>query len=380
MKRQTIAILKQNHILKKRMMKKLSLSFIKNFIGVKYLNKSYPLWIDLRVTNKCNLKCIYCGLPNQKLKDMSFDEMKAVLDKITTRSWIMITGGEPLLRKDIGKIINHIVFHTPHHVMLNTNLLLLKEKYEQIKYCDGFYFSLDGPKATHEKAKGKGIWDKVIQAIEFLYKEKRGKISMTVITANTTLEDIKAVLEMANEYEIIPAFQIVTHYSLSGSSKSFSPKRENSVKILDYLIEQRKKGVILNNHLKGLMTQKKLLDNNFCLPCFSGRLYCIIDSDGMLGLCFARPRDENFLSLNDPDVSFDKALQALRKVKPHNVRCEDGCNCITQIEFGLTNLWNLNEIKQVNKSFSKFVNLENNYAKKMNSAASSLPCPGPGIM
>ena len=361
--------MKRERVPKKRRLKKLPPSFVKNFIGARWLGRWQPLWIDLRVTNRCNLHCLYCDLPDQHLRDMSLDEIKTVLDKIPTRSWIMVTGGEPLVRQDTGRIIDHIVFQTPHYVTLNTNLLWLKERYEEVKYCDGFYFSLDGPQATHEKTKGRGIWEKVIQSLELLHREKRGKTSMTVITRDTSLEDIRAVLQMAAAYDFTPTFQLVTHYSRSGLSRSFPPERENASRILDYLIDQKKKGVWIRNSLKGLMAQKKILEDDFRPLCFSGRLYCTIDSDGTVGLCFARPRDDRFLRLNDPNVDFQAALRALRDVKPRTARCEVGCQCICQIEFGLTGLWDPRDLLQVDQGFSRYLALENRYTKKLNSAA-----------
>jgi len=347
----------------KRKLKKVSLPFLYGYLSSRYMNNNYPLWIDFRVTSRCNLRCIYCDIPNQKLDEMSFPEIKTVLNKIDTKSFILLTGGEPLVRKDIGEIIDYIVFNTGHTVILNTNLLLLKEMYDKVKNCDGFYFSLDGTKDTHEKNKGKGTWNKVIDSLELLNSEKRGKISMTVITSNTTLEDIKTVLYFSKKYNILPAFQLVRHYEKSGKSKSFSPEKENAFKILDYLINQRKKGFIMMNSVKGLIAQKKILEDTLNTPCFSGRLFVTIDSDGVVGLCFSRPRNKEFLNLLDKNVNFKQALESLRKIKPHTIRCP-GCSCMAPIEFALADLFNLDVIAHNNQSFSRFMKLENDYTKK----------------
>jgi len=185
---------------------------------------------------------------------------------------------------------------------------------------------------------------------------------MTVVTSNTTIEDIKCVLSLAKKYDIIPAFQSVRHYSISGDSKEFTPEKENALKIFDYLIQQRKKGVIMSNSLKGLIAQKKIIQNSCDLKCYSGKLFCIIDSDGVLGLCFSRPRNKEYLNLKDPGVTFRDAIKALNKVKPHTIRC-DGCSCMSPIEFSLAGPWNLDVVNHNNQSFSRFIKLENDYVK-----------------
>lgn len=348
---------------KKRLLKKFNMNMLKGFISAKYLNRQYPLWIDLRVTNRCNLRCIYCNLPNNNIKEMTLEEIKDVLKKITAESWILLTGGEPLIRNDIKQIIDHVVFNTPHRIVLNSNLVLMKQKYDQVKNCDGFYFSLDGGKETHEKNKGKGTWKHLIEALELLHKEGRGKISMTVVTDNTNIEDVKEVLRLCKKYEIVPAFQLVRHYSNSNKSQQHAPSSDNAIKIFDYLIRQRKKGFVMMNSIKGLISQKKLAKGKLNLPCYSGKVFCTIDSDGVLGLCFSRPRNTKFLNLKDKSVSFKKALHALLSVKNSCVRCP-GCSCMAPIEFALANLLNFDVLYHNNESFSRFIELENKYIQK----------------
>ena len=121
-------------------------------IMVKYFNMSWPIWIDFRITYRCNLRCWYCDMPAAKISEMSTDEAKKVIDKINAPGRvILLTGGEPLVRKDIGEIVNYFVFHSDCEVRFNTNLILLKKRYHEINNCDGFFFSLDGTKETHER-------------------------------------------------------------------------------------------------------------------------------------------------------------------------------------------------------------------------------------
>jgi MoaA/NifB/PqqE/SkfB family radical SAM enzyme len=339
-------------------------------IQVKYLKKAWPIWVDFRVTYRCNLRCSYCSMPTTHIDEMSTDQVKRTIDKINAPGRVaLLTGGEPLVRSDIGEIVDYFAFHSDIEVRFNTNLLLLKKRYDEIKNCDGFFFSLDGTKATHEKNKGEGSWKGVEEGLRILHSEKRGKISMTVITANTTLDDIKFVLDTCATYEIIPAFQLVRHYNLSKSSKEIAPDMSNAAGIFEYLFAERKKGFPMMNSRKGLLGQISLSRGTLKASCYSGKILCTVDPDGTVGLCFSRPRHDRFVSIADEDVSFGRSLSALLSVKPHNIRCSD-CTCMAPIEFSLCNLFNVDTLWDNFTSEKTFNSLETNFAERTRTGTS----------
>ena len=68
-----------------------------------------PIFIHIRVTNKCNLKCPYCYTQDNNLKkDMSDDEIKSLINICDKEGALNITwtGGEPFARKKMCEFIN----------------------------------------------------------------------------------------------------------------------------------------------------------------------------------------------------------------------------------------------------------------------------------
>jgi len=67
------------------------------------------IWI--KVTNKCNLKCPYCYADSKKEENNNFEltvvEIEKIFEEVSQMGLekIVITGGEPLLRKDIVDIL-----------------------------------------------------------------------------------------------------------------------------------------------------------------------------------------------------------------------------------------------------------------------------------
>src|SRR5947207_6045000 len=71
--------------------------------------------LRLSVTDRCNLRCSYCmpeadyvWLPRQDL--LQFEEMSALIDVFSRAGVdkIRITGGEPLLRRDLPQLVEMI--------------------------------------------------------------------------------------------------------------------------------------------------------------------------------------------------------------------------------------------------------------------------------
>ncbi|MBO6730515.1 MAG: radical SAM protein, partial [Maricaulis sp.] len=68
-------------------------------------------YLRLSVTDRCDLRCQYCMeeqptfLPKQDL--LSYEELTAICDSFIARgvSKIRITGGEPLVRRDVLSLI-----------------------------------------------------------------------------------------------------------------------------------------------------------------------------------------------------------------------------------------------------------------------------------
>lgn len=87
---------------------------------------------DLRVsiTNGCNMACEYCHNEGQLSKDikfMSLDKFKYIIDNSVGYGVfkVRITGGEPLLHKQLGEILQFLRINYPDiEVGLNTNGLL----------------------------------------------------------------------------------------------------------------------------------------------------------------------------------------------------------------------------------------------------------------
>src|SRR5688500_13335998 len=97
--------------------------------------------LRVSVTDRCNLRCQYCmpepdyvWLPRENI--LSFEEIAAVTDAFTDEgvNRVRITGGEPLLRRDLPVLIRSLASRAAiTDLALTTNGILLRNAAASLK-------------------------------------------------------------------------------------------------------------------------------------------------------------------------------------------------------------------------------------------------------
>ncbi|HSS19794.1 MAG TPA: GTP 3',8-cyclase MoaA [Pyrinomonadaceae bacterium] len=135
---------------------------------------------DLRVslTDRCNFRCFYClphGEPPIAPKEqmLSYEEIEYVCDIFVSLGIekIRLTGGEPMLRRDIETIIQKLALLKPKGLLdlaLTTNAYFLPERAQELKEAglDRVTISLDSLKPeTFKQMTGVDVLDRVLAGI-----------------------------------------------------------------------------------------------------------------------------------------------------------------------------------------------------------------------
>ncbi|OFX28480.1 MAG: radical SAM/SPASM domain-containing protein [Bacteroidetes bacterium GWA2_32_17] len=139
---------------KKKIALELFRKYKKNQAKLHVLN--YLFW---ECTLKCNLNCLHCGSDCTKssdVKDMPFEDFIGVIDKLTptinpNKTMIVITGGEPLVRKDIEKCGMELYKRGYPWGLVTNGLLLTKERFSSLinSGLSSITVSLDGFEESH---------------------------------------------------------------------------------------------------------------------------------------------------------------------------------------------------------------------------------------
>jgi len=133
------------------------------------LGRRVPLFVQLMPTERCNLRCRYCyaDFGYRAREDFPLENILRLIDglgELGTR-FIMVAGGEPMMRRDIGIIVNRITEHGIE-CSINTNGLGVASRIDEISAADMLSISLDGTRETHEYYRGKGSYEVAISAMQ----------------------------------------------------------------------------------------------------------------------------------------------------------------------------------------------------------------------
>ena len=133
--------------------------------------KRYPLVLMLEPLFRCNLACAGCGkidYPDEILNQrLSVAQCMEAIDECGAPV-VSIAGGEPLLHRDMPKIVEGYL-QRKKFVILCTNALLLTKKIDQFKPDPFFTWSihLDGDQIMHDHSVCQdGVYDIAVRAIK----------------------------------------------------------------------------------------------------------------------------------------------------------------------------------------------------------------------
>ncbi|MBQ6336270.1 MAG: radical SAM protein [Ruminococcus sp.] len=131
-----------------------------------------PMTIGWDITHMCNLRCKHCYADAGKCSEHEFtlEEIKKVVDELDELGAVLIalSGGEPLMRRDICDIISYIR-KKGIEVFLNTNgTMLTKERINALRDAGlrHFEISFDGLESQHDFIRGKGSFERALRGFD----------------------------------------------------------------------------------------------------------------------------------------------------------------------------------------------------------------------
>ena len=173
---------------------------------------------DLRVslTDRCNFRCFYClphGEPPIAPKEqmLSYEEIEYVCDIFVSLGIekLRLTGGEPMLRRDIEKIIQKLCRLKDsglQDLALTTNGYFLPERARSLKQAglDRVTISLDSLKRdVFKRMTGVDVLDKVLAGIAFAKEAGLEPIKINAVIVRGHNEDeVADFAAFAREYNV----------------------------------------------------------------------------------------------------------------------------------------------------------------------------------
>ncbi|MBS3174863.1 radical SAM protein [Candidatus Woesearchaeota archaeon] len=171
-------------------------------------NLFVPRIIHIDITGKCNFECLHCrGRFSNKSIELS--HFKRIIDNIFENwnndlKWMEIGGGEPLLHKDLAKMIHYIKKKNKkiRIIVVSNGSLFNEKKAKELKSAGitRIQFSLDGVNAeTHNWLRqNDSSFRKVMDAIEIAKKDNIDFVLRMTIN-NKNLNQIEDFFKLGKE-------------------------------------------------------------------------------------------------------------------------------------------------------------------------------------
>ncbi|OGW83269.1 MAG: hypothetical protein A2987_05850 [Omnitrophica bacterium RIFCSPLOWO2_01_FULL_45_10] len=314
------------------------------------LFKDSPFYIQFYISNKCHLKCRMCNImeANRDTALISIDRIGKIADNLVDigAGVILLTGGEPFLREDIGEIAR-IFIGKKLDIRLQTAGLYAKK--DLIAKCAEYgardinvsFASLDEKKADYINGAA-GSWQDAVKTISFIsgvFPCRDSICAIGCVLSPYNIDEIDALLDFATRIgwwmSLVPA-HITTKdkpMNFRGHDEHFRFKADDFPKIknlIDRLKRKKKEGYLLfdsDEYLDSISSfittgspswrQKEICD--------SPNFYFAIMPDGRFAPCCDLRFDEEIYLYDDHFPKIYKSKEFRNRVKVITEKCP-GCN------------------------------------------------------
>ena len=249
--------------------------------------------LRISVTSRCNLNCFYCHREgydsSNELTPDEIAEIARVFRDLGVEK-LKITGGEPLVRRDIVDIIESLPEFK--EISMTTNGIRLKELAHELKKAglDRVNISLDTldeKKYSHATRGGK--IDRVMAGVEAAVEAELTpvKLNMVLIDGFNT-DEIDKMVEFARQFngKVIVQFIELVNLNYNGEGHfdvySLLDKFESNAKEIKVRSMQKRKQLVFDDYVIEFV---KPVDNSeFCTACNRIR----VTADGKIKPCLMR--------------------------------------------------------------------------------------------
>lgn len=227
-----------------------------------------PLGVSFVVTEKCNRSCLYCGNSDPKGYHPETKELEQIIAALATagNQKLLLTGGEPLLRDDIGRLVSFAKLRNLE-LFLNTAGYRFAEVADELTGVSAITISLDGPKDFHDSLRGENSYQQATGAIA-LAKQKGIPVSATAVVTKNSPGILSELLSIAARLGVRVFFQPILLQTETAKihSLSESATREFFTKLL----AQKKENLTIGNSAYSLL----YFAGKIPMPrCFGGRAF-----------------------------------------------------------------------------------------------------------
>ena len=290
------------------------------FVWSKLANRTFPHALQYNINFDCNKRCTYCAIYEDKRKEMSTQSAFRMIDEFakmgTTR--LSITGGEPLLRKDLGEIIDH-AHKRRMLVSVHTNGSIVPKRGHLVENADFINMTLDGPREINDSQRGAGTFDAVISAAK-LFRKKGIPVNLVTVITKNNCHCVSELVQMAKDLDVTLLMQPVFYSEPSHANdlegyKQVKYEKSQIIRTIDEILELKRSGeesIILSERYY-LKVKESIIKDESIMCVNGGTSFVTVSPDGRVTPCNLLVRDYKWKK--GDEIGYSKAYQEMPEIK-----------------------------------------------------------------
>jgi len=297
---------------------------------------SRPAYIQIDLTNDCNLNCQYCynkanTLSGKQLSDKEHEIItKKVISELTPLA-VTFSGGEPLLKAKLFLHLASLLKKGDIQVHLNTNGLLitraLAKEFKKIS-LDGININIDSLSKQDQIRGGNNLLAKTLENLQILKEEFDSKrVSISCVVTKLNYKDIMAIAEYVKENNF-RELHFLDMVPSSEEAKKILLSKEEWLEFFETYKKIKELGIKLRlNHALLFMRE---FDDKVKIPfCMAGRFRMVIAATGQIVPCNYF-KEEQFVcgnALKDNLLTVWRESEVMKKFRYFNPTDKKCVNC-----------------------------------------------------
>ena len=272
---------------------------ISPFQGIKVARKGInnyvthrPLVVSYEVTLSCNCNCRHCDIGGiiKNEKQLQPDQYGNLTRRFNP-AVVQISGGEPLLRRDIVAVVEAIKQSVPYLILVTNGVLLNEGNYLKLQEAgvDQLSVSLDFPDERHDEFRRRlGLYKRLERMLPQLASFGCRDIILNAAITRANLREIIPLARKAMDWNVDISYSAYT--ALRTGDKDYCVDTEEELDILrqsiNELIEMQKQYTHIVNSKSVLLDTLRFFEQGGYMPnCKAGRRFLVVMPDGSLVPC-----------------------------------------------------------------------------------------------
>ncbi len=192
-------------------------------------------------SEKCNLKCGFC-YANPKVQSYRYKGniflSKQIIDKLSEINvvYLIMSGGEPLLREDLFEIIEHAKKKIRFVSITTNGILIGKEEAEKFKKAEIDYVqvSIESPDENiHDNLRGKGTFKRCLEAIDYLKKAgfEKNQLYITATITKPNFDTLRKFSDFAEKLGVQPGLSFFQPVGRAFNKNEYTLFRKDLLKL-----------------------------------------------------------------------------------------------------------------------------------------------------